>query len=392
MQHKIEQEKESIISRPTIQAILEGQEGFCISIYLPTHLTGPDTEQDPIRLHNLLRDAESQLTSLGLRKPEATALLEPARKLVKDQAFWEHQREGLALFLSSTAFQYYRLPVSFDEMVYVGERFYCKPLLPLFSGDGKFYILTLSQQTRRLYECSQYRVREIGLEEIPDNLEQALPYEDHEQQLQFHTGAPSTANRRGAMFHGQGTGHDDTTERIIRYFQQVETGVFEVLKDQQAPLLLAAVDHYHHLYHEINRYPHLLKEGITKNADELSPVQLHEHAWPMVQPLFEQPLSGSKARYQDLAGTGRTSNQISDIVLAAVHGRIDVLFVEASAQEWGVVDFIHNTVEISQQEKCTPQELLDLAAIHTFIKGGAVYALVQEDMPESSNVAAIFRY
>ncbi|WP_454062367.1 baeRF7 domain-containing protein [Candidatus Nitrospira salsa] len=392
MDQKTVQKTELIISRATIQAILEVQEGFCITIYLPTHQAGPDTEQNPIRLQNLLRDAESQLRSRGLRKPEAAALLEPGRKLVQDQEFWEHQHAGLALFLSDTAFQFYCLPLSFEERVSVGERFYCKPLLPLLSGDGLFYVLALSQQTRHLYECSRYSVRELVLEGIPHNLKQTLPNEDHEEQLQFHTGAPNADNRRAAMFHGQGAGDNDTTERIVQYFQQVEAGVFEVLKDQHAPLLLAAVDHYHYLFHEINRYPHLMKEGITKNAEELSPDEIQEQAWPLVHPLFEQAIIAAKARYQDLVGTGQTSNQISDIALAAVHGRLDVLFVIASAEEWGVVDLVHNTVEISQNKKAESQELLDFSAIHTLTKGGSIYALSQEDMPKDCTAAAIFRY
>ena len=37
-----------------------------ISIFLPTHRTGRETQQDPIRFKNLLRDAEKQLLGGGL--------------------------------------------------------------------------------------------------------------------------------------------------------------------------------------------------------------------------------------------------------------------------------------------------------------------------------------
>jgi hypothetical protein len=37
-----------------------------VSIFLPTHRTGPETAQDPIRLRNLLSQADEDLRALGL--------------------------------------------------------------------------------------------------------------------------------------------------------------------------------------------------------------------------------------------------------------------------------------------------------------------------------------
>ncbi len=52
-----------------------------ISIFLPTHRAGRETQQDAIRFKNLLRDAEKQLLGGGMGPREAGALLQAVQAL-----------------------------------------------------------------------------------------------------------------------------------------------------------------------------------------------------------------------------------------------------------------------------------------------------------------------
>lgn len=112
---------------------------------MPTHRTGQDIQQGPIRLKNLLGVAEKMLLAKGVRHPEVQQLFQEAETLFAEGGFWQRQREGLALFLSPDMFRRYRLPLEFDEMVMVAERFHLKPLFPILSSDNIFYVLALSQ-------------------------------------------------------------------------------------------------------------------------------------------------------------------------------------------------------------------------------------------------------
>jgi len=47
--------------------------------------------------------------------------------------------------------------------VVVSDRFHLKPLLPLLTGDGRFYILALSQNQVRLLQGTRYSVRGLYL-------------------------------------------------------------------------------------------------------------------------------------------------------------------------------------------------------------------------------------
>lgn len=365
--------------------------GPCVSLYMPSHRAGPETQQDPILFKNLLARAEEGLIAHGLRSPKARELLAPARELLHEPAFWREQSDGLAVFLAADVFHFYRLPLRFAEHLVVAERFHIKPLLPLFVGDGHFFVLALSQNQVRLLEGTPRSVDEIDLEGVPGSLAEAVKVDDLRRHLQFHTRTTGGSGDRPAALHGHDPA-DEAKERILRFFHRLDEGLREVLRDERAPLVLAGVEYLFPLYREANTYPHLLDEGLAGNPEELNSSELHEMAWALVQPHFLQAQQEAAARYAQLAGTGRTSNEIEEVVGAAYHGRIDVLFAAVGTHQWGRFDAQSGEVEMREEPEPGDEDLVDLASVHTLMSGGAVYAVPHEDMPDSTPVAAIFRY
>jgi hypothetical protein len=376
---------------------MEKPEGRYVSIYMPTHRAGFDIQQDPIRLKNLLGEAEERLLAGGLRTPKAKKLLEPAEKLLQDGLFWQRQSDGLAMFLSPEVFRYYRLPFDFDKLVVVSDRFHIKPLLPLLSGDGWFYVLALSQNAIRLLQGTRRSVSEVNLEDTPDSLAEALRYNDPEKRFQFHTSTltPGGKGERPAVFHGHGVASaDDPKGYILRYFHQVDEGLQDLLRDEQAPLVLAGVDYLFPIYKEANTYPHLVDEGIEGNPEELRAEELHERAWAIVHPLFLAAQKEAAAQYRQLAGVGseEASNDLREVVPAAYHGRVTTLFVAVGLQKWGSFDLDTNVVHLQEEAKPSDEDLLDFAAVHTLLNGGTVYAVEPEKVPDKAPLAAVFRY
>jgi hypothetical protein len=376
-----------VLSREELGRLMQSPEKPAVSIYMPTHRVG-DLEQDPIRLKNLLREGEAQLLQLGLRTPDVRGLLEPVEPLWADSHFWQHQGDGLALFLSPGLFQYYQLPESFRELVVVADRFHVKPLIPLFSEDGAFYILAISQNQAKLLQCTRYHVQEVTPEDVPSNLAEALQYDQPEKQHQFHTTGPGGMT----ISHGHGVSKDYDKVNILRYFQQVDRGLQPVLADEHAPLIIAAVDYLHPIYREANKYRYLLEEGIHGNPDEVSEKDLQEQAWPIVQPQFERARAEALRRYDAAAGTGLATNDVKQAVLAAHDGRIATLFVASAMQQWGTFDAQSRNVRLCKEKGPGIEDLLDFAAMHTLTKGGTVYSVVPEQVPGKTAIAALFRY
>ena len=386
----------SPLSQADLHALIETPDGACVSLFMPVETAGPDVQQGPIRLKNLLDEAEERLIVTRMRSPEARRLLEPMRDLITQSLFWQHQQGGLALYASDERLHILRLPLRLSERVMVGERFYLKPLMPLLSGDGEFYILAISQKQIRLLEATRDRVAEVDLENVPESLAEALRFDDREKQLQWHTRTDTFAARgRQAMFHGHGaTAADVAKDDILRYFQKVNQGISEYLAGSQAPLLLAGVDYLLPIYQEANDYPHLLEEGITGNPDNLRAEELHREAWQIMAPLFQREREEWAERYLELAGRGDhlASDSLKMIVAAASYGQVATLFVALDRERWGRFDLATGKVEIHDEPEPGDQELLDLAAVNTWLNSGRIYAVSSEEMPGEGEAAAVLRY
>lgn len=381
----------AILSRDELRKLMDKPGEIGVSIYMPTHRTG-DVKQDPIRLKNLLREGERQLIDNGLRAKDARQLLNPVEKLLADDFFWQHQSEGLAIFSSPDMFRHFRLPYNFQELVVVAERFHIKPLISLLSGDGLFYVLAVSQNVVRLLQCSRYSVRTITPEAIPGSLAEALKYNESERQLQFHTGTGTGPGKRAAIFHGQGVGIDDVKDNILRYFKQIDHGLHELLREEQAPLVVVGVDYLHSIYRQANSYPHLLRDGIQGNADDMSAEELQQQAWSIVQPYFEREQLEALNHYREIVGTGLAADDVEQVVLAAYDGRVETLFAALGVQLWGMLDTKRRKVHLYKKAEPRTQDLIDFATFHTLMQGGNVYSLEPEKVPSRTRIAAIFRY
>jgi hypothetical protein len=385
----------NILSRSDLRTLIGEHRGLCVSIFMPTHRAGTEIQQDPIRLKNLLGKAEEHLLASGLRTLEAKELLGPTQRLLWDGLFWRRQSDGLAMFLSPEEFSYYRLSLDFEELVVVSDRFHIKPLLPLLSGDGRFYALALSQNEVRLLQGTRYSVSEVDLERVPASLAEALRYDDPEKRLQFHTATrtPGGKGQRPAAFHGHGIGND-AKDNILRYFRKVDKDLQELLRDEQAPLVLAGVDYLLPIYREANSYPHLVDEGIEGNPEELSAKDLHKQAWTIVQPCFLKAQREATALYRQLAGAGseQASDNLKEVVHAAYHGRVETLFVALDVQQWGSFDPGTNKVRLHQKAEPGDEDLLDFAAVQTLLNGGTVFTAELAKVPGEAPLAAVYRY
>jgi hypothetical protein len=381
-----------------IKKLAQQTQSPSISIYLPTHRAGQDTQQDPIRFKNLLREAERHLLDNGMKPREVSALLQPGQALLENSFFWQHQRDGLAVFIAADDFHDYRLPFRVEELLIIARSYYVKPVLPLFTNNGHCYILAISQDEVRLFEGTRHTVGQIELPDgTPESMDEALQFDDPEKQLQFHSGtSPSTAQGgiRSGMFHGHGPGDEEQKERIERYLNLVDSGLKEIFREQQAPLVLAGVDYLLPIYRKVSEYTNIMQTGITGSPEHLRPEELQEQAWAIVELYFRQEMEKVVEQYQELAVTAKATDNIEEIVAAAFYGRVDKLLLAVDTQIWGIFNpetgkVVHYQTGQSQEDDLA---LLDFAAMQTLQKDGDVYTLSQEEMPSDSPIAAVLRY
>jgi hypothetical protein len=378
------------IPQQDLKRLVESHPNPCLSLYLPTERVGPEGKKNSLRFKSLKRRAEKEILGRGLRKRETAELLAPLEELLEDTRFWQNQSEGLVVFRSSDLFRFFRLPLRFKETLVVADRFHLKPLFPLFGEEGRFYILALGQKKVRLLRADRQNLEEVPLKGVPPSLDEALKYDAPERQLQFHTRTPPAMGRRSAMFHGHGGGVDESKEDLRRFCQMVERGVKKILRGEKAPLVIAGVESLLALYREVNSYRNLLEPSVPGNPKQSTDSRMHRQASKIVQPFFRKAREEAAARYRQQMGTGLASKDIREVIPAAVHGQVEALFVPVGVQLWGTFDPRSNSLRL-KKENHGSGDLLDFAAVHTFLNGGTVYAVEPPDLPDEP-LAAVFRY
>ncbi len=383
----------ALFSRQQLQTLTsyssDDNSSACVSIYLDTHEAGAETRQDPIRLKNQLSEAEKQLAQLGLDGQEAQAILKPAADLIDDTSFWQHQKSGLALFLTRDQFQYYTVPLELETATFVDKRFYIKPLISLVTNDNLFYVLAASQNQVTLYQATRSHVHSVDLDGTPESLEVALRYDDPAESLQGH-GTGRGGNQK--VFHGQGSGKDSENTDILRFFHLVSDGVENVMGGQVAPLVFMGVDFLFPIYQQANKYPHLMEEAIAFQPDQLSATEIRDRAMQVVEPYFSKSREVESEQYGSLKNQEQATEDVAQILSAGYNGQIDTLFVDRDRQVWGEFDAGSRKATYHEERTAQSEDLLELAITKALETDAKVYALDMDQMPVDAVAAATLRY
>ena len=92
-----------------LQPLLSAGEGPKVSIYFPTHRSGPETVQDATKLSKALDESKEKLVAGGMSRNAADTMLERAHRTVGRDDFWQNSRDGLACFVAQGTTRFVRL-------------------------------------------------------------------------------------------------------------------------------------------------------------------------------------------------------------------------------------------------------------------------------------------
>jgi hypothetical protein len=178
----------------------------------------------------------------------------------------------------------------------------------------------------------------------------------------------------------------------MRYLQQVDRALLKLLRDEHEPLVFAGVEYIFSMYREANSYAHLMDAFIQGNAETSGADELGKRAWEIAKVHHEQSFIEAVERYRRTVGTGLASDNIAEIVPGAGHGRVAVLFITKDCERWGNFNPKTGKVALHEKPQKGNEDLLDFAALQTFLNKGDVYIVEKEQMPNGEPIAALFRY
>lgn len=386
-----------MIDRDKVTELGAPREGTCVSLYAPMHRAGAPTRENPIRFKNRIQEAERYLGEEGWDAKDIDELLAPAKQRLDDNDFWQHQETGLAMFLADGEFHEVLLPLEPPELTVIAPRFHLKPLLPIVTENQTFWVLVVSLNEVRLFRATRYGIEQVELpEETATSMAEFDEYDDFEKSGHFETMQKRGPTNQGDQAIHYGTGDADVEasrqERLLRFFRQLDNGVRDVIGGSEEPVLFIGVDYLFPIYREANKYPHLFEGNVEGNPDHWDPETVHERAWEVIGSHVDQGRIETLQRYKQLSGTGNTSDDVDEIVTAAVESRVETLIVGLDAQRWGVYDEANRSMKLYEAFTKDSYDLLDFAAIQTFNQGGTVYAIPSQNVPDGKDVVAIFRF
>jgi hypothetical protein len=99
-------------------------------------------------------------------------------------------------------------------------------------------------------------------------------------------------------------------------------------------------------------------------------------------------------RFEDLyyQNGDLASDDFHEIIPACAYSRVETLFVPVGQYRWGRFDPDTNTVEVHESQKPGDGDLLNYAALKSYLNGATVHGLRPENMPGGRSIAAIFRF
>ncbi len=408
------------ITTEQLTGLLADHEPPCISLYQPTHRNHPENQQDPIRYRNLLAEMENSLRQKYPTR-EVRTLLEKFQALARDDHFWKHRTDGLAMFGSSDKFQVFELQRSVSQLLVVADSFHTKPLLRALQTMDRYQILALSRHEAKLYEGNRIALDPVAMTDVPSTITEALGAELTEPHLtvaSYGAGASRAAGGGAApSVHGQGGRKDEVDIDRDRFFRAIDKGILEYhSRPSGLPLMLAALTENHEPFHAVSHNPFLMADGIMKNPESLTLDQLRAEAWQIAEPAYLQRLAKMSDDFQVARSRDLGTDDLAQIAVAATAGRVGVLIVEADRQIPGKIDPATGRIESNDLADSTarwdlrerhrkagetlPGDLTDpevddvlddLAELVLRMKGDVVVVPV-ERMPSATGAAATYRY
>lgn len=385
-----------LFNRDNLRALMEMRGEPSVSLYLPVQREGSDTRQGPVKLKAQVKIVEEKLKSRGWRLPLIEQILKPVTELYDNALFWEYQQTGLALFANENTFMTYQLPIDVPEFHIIADRFYTRPLIPLLTHDGPYILLAINLGEVKVFQGSRYQLKPLHLENMPESLQAIYQTYSTEKQLQHHAGSSGNGSNSGTVFHGYDNMKDIEKIRIEEYCRQIDNSLRQSLGGETLPLVVACVDYLFPIYRQVSKYKQLMSPNISGSPDTLTMEAIRTAAWDIVQPLYAGSQDKAWQDSQNLLGSDRIRGNIRQIIAAAEHGRIESLFLPKGRILPGIYDpdieKINRLVDPTPEEAADADDLLDIAAVSVFLKGGNVYVVPASQLPAENDALAVLRY
>jgi hypothetical protein len=369
----------------------------CVSLYLPTSPLGTSAKLNRTAFRDLAKEGLAQMKEAGVDKNKIAVFEErfahlaglehdvqdddKIRKLQRArpdpvESFWHYQANGLAVLTTTSLTRMFRLPTAPKPLAEVADRLHLTPLIRAMTSPHDIFVLALAEESVRLIHAfANFPPERVQVPNLPKNAEEAT------RRPSFHVRAP---RRRLQNLEG---------EKVLlkKYVRQVEHTVYDVLSQQNAPLVLAAEEPMASMFRSLNTYPRLADETIEGNPEQRTDAELEDAAIPILDRLYSRELKAVIALYDQLKPR-RATTDVSYAAHAATAGAVDQLLIDLDAVIPGLVSDLDGSVTYAASDDAETYSVVDEVARRALSTGARVLGARKEELPERAPLTAILRY
>jgi Bacterial archaeo-eukaryotic release factor family 3 len=364
---------EPLVSLEQLKTMVESA-GPCVSIYSSSFSVGNSPSLFITHLQAALLAAERQLES---QRPDGSPLDLPFSSIcdIVMREYQDRHRGSFAIFLSRDTARIVWAACPLDELMRIDDVFYIRPLISALAIVREFYVLALSQKHVRFLKCTNSEAHVVELPGIsPQSVDEAMAMDAPDHRLENSSSAGSGDGAMGRIRFSTGTADKKSDSYILRFFAILNEEINRLMRYEQIPLVLCAVERELALYQKINTYPRLVGEGIHGSPDWLSDAQLQEQALLVLE-------------RERTAAEEKAVSQFSEKTVGALLENDPELILAAAGA--GNV----RAVLLAEQPGDTENgDLLNLLAVQAIRKGGQVLTTSANSLPGGKTAIAILRH
>jgi hypothetical protein len=342
-----------------------------VSILMPTHRSFPENRQDPIRLKNLAKRAETRLAAEFSRQ-EVKGITDKINQIIEEIDI-NYLMDGLAVFANKKYSGKFMLQFPVRERVTVDNTFLTRDLVFAMNRTQLYYVLVLGDKVTQIYS---------GLRDnLAEEKSEGFPVINKFRQMLDEADTKHTNDRL-----------EDNIEKARNYFREVDKQ-FRKLNVDLHPVALAGVEGNIRIFREVSTGNEVLA-SLKGSYDKSSPSELAKLIWPEVKKGLADKRKHVLKQLDESIGMKRAATGIDEVWKTANEGRGEILIVETNYHYSAKLN--DAGLQLIAAEPSNSPEVMDDAVdelIETVInKGGKVYFVENGVLEKYDRIAMILRY
>lgn len=304
---------------PLLRKLIDHESAICISLILPMHELSPERLKDQLVLKKAIEATKDLIhTNYGKHGKHTYSELIHALDSLVDSIDFTHTKEGLGIFLSENIHEVVLFPFPVHQKITCDSSFSKLELYYYLFTDFDYTLLSIQQETIRLFSGEGSVLTETMNDDFPMNYEETYEY-----------AKPSKIRSHGSTVSKQFEREKGVLEekRMVDFFKSADLKMDSYIKADQ-PLLVAGGKQELSAFLELTKHMTQIATTINKNLVFKDVFQLGKSTWAQLEVVTKKVEDLKVRNLSELWGQNMLVFGIDDVWKSAVTGNCSELMID----------------------------------------------------------------